>query len=37
MKKVIGLILVFVMSFTALVGCGNGGDDNVVDAEYKEV
>ena len=26
MKKVIGLILVFVMSFTALVGCGNGSD-----------
>ena len=37
MKKVIGLILVFVMSFTALVGCGNGGDDSGSDAKGGEI
>ena len=37
MKKVIGLILVSVMSFTALVGCGNGGDDSGSDAKGGEI
>ena len=27
MKKAIGLILVFVLAFTALVGCGNGDSE----------